>query len=188
MIRLFLGTLLAVALVGPASAHKLKVFATVEGGAITGYAFFIGGGRPEGSSWVAKDAQGAQIAAGETDAEGRFVFDVPNTVASDVTVTVDTHEAHIASATVSAMRFGVLAPAAASVVSDAEAPQDAPNPSLTDRQIAALVDAAVQRQVEPLLERIEQMDSRLRFVDILSGLFFIAGLAGMAMWARSRRK
>ena len=55
-----LAAALAIVLVagGSAAAHKLKVFATVDGQAAHGYAFFIGGGRPEGSAWVAKDAAG----------------------------------------------------------------------------------------------------------------------------------
>ena len=54
-------------------------------------------------------------------------------------------------------------------------------------QLAALVESAVQRQVEPLLERIEQMDNRLRFTDIMSGIFLIIGLAGIGLWARGRK-
>ena len=54
-------------------------------------------------------------------------------------------------------------------------------------ETALLVEAAVQRQVEPLLERIEAMDSRLRYTDMMSGLFLIAGLAGMVLWALGRK-
>jgi nickel transport protein len=39
-----------------------------------------------------------------------------------------------------------------------------------------------------VLARIEEMDARLRFADVLSGLFFILGLAGMALWALGRRR
>ena len=38
-----------------------------------------------------------------------------------------------------------------------------------------------------LLERIEAMDSRLRYTDMMSGLFLIAGLAGMVLWALGRK-
>lgn len=189
MIRALLCALVALSLCGPAAAHRLKVFATVEGAGVGGYAFFVGGGRARGTSWVARDAQNTEIAAGTTDDQGRFAFELPDTVTTDITVTVDTHEAHVASATLSATRLGIAAAAPGpAATADAAAPGAgaAPRP-LADGQIAALVEAAVQRQVEPLLERIEQMDSRLRLVDILSGIFFIVGLAGIALWARGRR-
>ena len=55
-----LAALLALAL--PAQAHKLKVFATVEGDRVTGYAFFVGGGRAQGTDWRATGADGTEIA------------------------------------------------------------------------------------------------------------------------------
>jgi nickel transport protein len=181
MIRLLLPLLLALAFIGPAQAHKLKVFATVEGGEVKGYAFFIGGGRAAQTAWVARDAAGAPFASGTTDGEGRFAFPAPQPP-TDATVTVDTREGHVASMTLPASRFGGRAVAAAPAL-----PTDGSTTIDPDARLAALVEAAVQRQVAPLLERIEQLDSRLRYADILSGIFLILGLAGIGLWARGRR-
>lgn len=185
-LRLILPLLLAAAFTTQAHAHRLKVFAAAEGTTVHGYAFFIGGGRAQDSVWTAKDATGSTIAEGRTDEDGRFSFAVPASTRSEVTVTVDTQEGHIASATLSASRLGGPASAAAAP-SPAAGPPDAGG-AATPRDTAALVEAAVQRQVEPLMERIEQMDSRLRFTDALSGVFLIFGLAGIALWAKGRRE
>lgn len=182
MIRLLLPLLLAMAFAGPAQAHKLKVFATVEGGEVTGYAFFIGGGRAAGAAWTAKDPAGTTLASGTTDGEGSFAFPVPQPPV-DATMTVDTREGHVAAATLPASRFGggaaVSPPPADGAAPAVEAEGEA--------RLAALVEAAVQRQVTPLMERIEQMDDRLRLADVMSGIFLILGLAGMALWAKGRR-
>ncbi|MDQ0509908.1 cobalamin biosynthesis protein CbiL [Ancylobacter amanitiformis] len=185
MSRLLLTLLILPGLAGAAEAHKLKVFAAVEGEKIGGYAFFIGGGRPQGVPWTAKNAQGVEVASGLTDAEGRFSFARPATIASDLTITVDTREAHIASTTLPVSRLGG---AAAPPATPAASATGTPAPPLSDTRLAALVEAAVQRQVEPLEERIEAMDSRLRFVDALSGVFLILGLGGMALWEKGRRR
>ncbi|WP_238121370.1 MULTISPECIES: cobalamin biosynthesis protein CbiL [unclassified Xanthobacter] len=190
MMRVFLPLLLALAFAGPAQAHKLKVFAAVAGETVSGYAFFIGGGRPQGAAWTARDATGTQLAGGDTDTEGAFRFTLPQGFASDLTVTVDTHDAHVASTTLAASRFDGAAPAQSPPASAARPPTAAPatmGPSTDPQQLAAVVDAAVARQIEPLLERIEALDSRLRFVDALSGIFLIIGLAGGALWLRARR-
>lgn len=187
MRRLAILLLLAV-LASPASAHKLKVFATVEGDRIGGYAFFVGGGRPEGSSWVAKDRDGQLIAEGTTDKDGRFSFDLPKPPRSDITVTVDTHEAHIASATLHADRFITTPTGAVPAQSPGTTSPSRAAATLANSELSALVDIAVQKQIEPLMERIEQMNSRLRFVDIVSGTFLILGLAGILLWARGRRR
>lgn len=182
MIRLLLPLLLAMAFAGPAQAHKLKVFATVEDAEVTGYAFFIGGGRAAGAVWTAKDPAGTMLASGTTDGEGRFAFPAPQPPV-DATVTVDTREGHIAAATLPASRFGGAAAVAPHAV-------DRPAPAVEaegEARLAALVEAAVQRQVTPLMERIEQMDDRLRIADVMSGIFLILGLAGIALWAKGRR-
>lgn len=38
------------------------------------------------------------------------------------------------------------------------------------------------------MEQIDRMESRLRFTDMVSGVFLILGLAGMALWAKGRRR
>lgn len=182
---LALALILAV-LASPAAAHRLKLFATVEGQAVTGYAFFVGGGRAQGSDWTAQDAGGARIAAGKTDPEGRYRFTPPAPVTGPITVTVDTHEGHVATARVAPERFGAPALTPGAVAPPgAIAARRGPAPPA---DIAPLVEAAVQRQIEPLLERIEQMDSRMRVTDVMSGLFLIIGLAGAGLWLRGRRR
>lgn len=192
MMRALLALLILCATAFPASAHRLKVFATVEDGTIRGYAFFVGGGRAALVPWAAKDASGGTIASGNTDERGGFAFAVPAPPVSDVTVTVDTREGHVAAATLAAIRLGGTAAAAPDPVT-ARAGADVPAALSTDaaaqadRHLAATVETAVQRQVGPLLERFEQMESRLRLADVLSGVFLILGLAGAALWARGRR-
>ena len=182
---------LAVAAATPAAAHKLKVFATVKGEAVTGYAFFIGGGRSVGTPWTAKSGDDAEIAAGETGEDGGFRFVPPQPVTAAITVTVDTREGHIASATQAPSRFGTAAeapPASPTATGLAAPPPAAGNgePPAVTAETAALIEAAVQHQVAPLLERIEAMDDRLRLTDVMSGIFLIVGLAGIGLWARSR--
>jgi len=186
--------LLAVLLASPVAAHSLRVFAKVEGDTISGYAFFIGGGRPSGARWVAKMGD-EEVASGETDPEGGYSFSVPRPVVAPVAILVDTGDGHVASARLGAERFGAVA-ASAKETPAGEAPEKAsvaedaadPPPARPAETEARLVEEAVERQVAPLLERIEAMDARLRFTDVMSGIFLIIGLAGIALWARGRRK
>lgn len=87
-----------------ALAHSLKVFARTDGEQISGYAFFVGGGRPVGAEWVAT-AAGKAVAEGQTGAEGEYAFAVPNTVSDDIAITVDVKDGHIASTRVASGRF-----------------------------------------------------------------------------------
>lgn len=185
MIRLVLTLFLLVGPALPAEAHKLKVFATVEGDAIIGYAFFIGGGRAQGVVWVARMGSDT-LAKGRTDAGGGFLLPVPPTVTADITVTVDTQEGHLATATLPAARFGAgTLPATSATV----APQTKA-PGLDGAALARLVEGGVPRRIAPFEARIAEMaemEDRLRLVDVIAGLMVIAGLAGAGLWLRRGR-
>lgn len=168
---------------GPALAHKLKLFVTVEGAEISGYAFFIGGGRPRGAAWRVEDAAGKPLQEGITDDEGAFRWLTP--VPADYIVVVDAGDGHGATATVPAARFAGI-PAVAAPAGAQGAPDSGSSTVPADR-VEALVALAVQREIAPLLARIEEMDSRLRLTDLITGVFLIFGAAGGLLWLSGRR-
>lgn len=172
---------------GPALAHKLKLFVTVDENEISGYAFFVGGGRPRGAAWRVQDAAGTTLQDGVTDDQGAFRWRTPG--AADYTVVVDAGDGHGATATLPASRF----------VGKSEPTPSAPPDALSDTadaspadlvpvdRVEALVARAVQRETAPLLARIEEMDSRLRLTDLVSSVFLILGAAGGLLWLTGRR-
>lgn len=177
----------------PLAAHSLRVFATVVGDRVEGYGFFVGGGRPSGVAWTAEIGD-TTINSGRTDAKGAFAFTVPTPVADLVRVTIDAGDGHAASKTLSPERFtggdGSSWASAETVPPPSDATFASPDAAgeAASADLALIVELAVARQVEPVLVRIEEVDARLRLTDVLSGLFFILGLAGMALWALGRHR
>lgn len=188
MKRLLLAFLALLALAQPAAAHRLKLFATVEDGAITGYAFFVGGGRPQQAVVVIRDGTGSEVFRGATDDEGRYRWAPPTP--DSFTVAVDTRDGHVAEVHIGAERFaGSVPPAPASMGPAGTVPAPAPDTRAPDaRAIELAVDRAVERQIRPLLEAYDAAEGRLRFNDIVGGIGMIVGLAGIALWAASRRR
>ena len=200
--RLALATVALLALASLAEAHRLKVFVTVAEGEISGYAFFIGGGRPEGVDVVVKDATGAVVHRGTTDDHGAFRWRPP--VAADYTVTVDAGDGHWIDATVTADRLGAVAmPPPAEIMPRPPAADAAPGPGSTAptvacpppidpaalaRVVETRVDEAVARQLRPLIEAATRAEGRLRLNDVMGGVGMIVGLAGAALWASARRR
>lgn len=180
----------------PAEAHLLKVFATVEDGSVTGYAFFIGGGRPNGAMLIVRDQSGKELYRGNTDDKGGFNWQPPKP--QKMTVIVNAGDGHMAQATLDADQFdpagasGVVSPPARTSEEEKSSPAAPLTPACTSpAEIETLVDRsvdrAVSRQVRPLLEAYAVADSRFRLNDIVGGVGMIFGLAGVALWISSRR-
>lgn len=201
-----LSALVLVALVllsGPAEAHRLKLFLATDGDAISGYAFFVGGGRPQGVAVVVADANGREVHRTVTDDLGNFRWR-PD-VAADYTVTVDSGDGHRIAGTLSADRLRSVLPAAGgasaplpvappSVLATAPAaPSIAASPTALDperlsQMVERAVDVALARQLRPLMEAYDQAEGRVRFNDVMGGVGMIVGLAGAALWAAGRRR
>nr|WP_292773549.1 hypothetical protein [Mesorhizobium sp.] len=130
-----------------------------------------------------------EIASGTTDGNGGFRFRTPEPVSAEITVAINTGEGHVASRTLPARRFSASVDDAAgdiAIQSDVSRPLDDKNvqkPALVE----AAIEAAVERQLAPLLERVEQMDARMRLTDVIASVCLILGIGGIVLWARGRR-
>jgi nickel transport protein len=179
-----LAFLLLLIAVAPASAHRLRLFATVEDGATVGYAFFIGGGRPAMATLLVRDASGMAIHRSGIDVAGAFRWQPP--AAATYRLVVDTGDGHSAIGTITADRLGAVAlPAAPTAPAAATAHAST---ACAAADLASLVDAAVARQVAPLLDAHAAAEARLRFNDVAGGIGMILGLGGVWAWAASRRR
>ncbi|BCP54824.1 hypothetical protein K32_34410 [Kaistia sp. 32K] len=168
-------------LVAPASAHRLKVFASAIGGNIEGEAYFVGSGPAADISVTLRDNAGKPLQTGMTGADGRFALPVSAT--GDVQVIVDAHDGHIA-------RFTVAGDAAAPPAAP-PSPEGAAAPAAAPAQATvplAEIELAVARKVAPLAEQIDALESSLRLRDIIGGVGYIVGLFGLLAFVKSRRK
>ena len=171
---------------GPAHAHRLKVFATVADGVISGYAFFVGGGRPRGAVLVITDGTGAEVNRGTTGDGGTFSWRPP--APGLFKISVDAGDGHVATATLGQERLGGGVPAPPPGGATVAAPEcPAADPGLA-ALVEQAVDRAVAREVRPLLEGFAAAEDRIRFSDVVGGLGAILGLAGLGMWLSARRR
>lgn len=175
---------LVVAATAPAAAHRLKLFAAVAAGEVSGYGFFIGGARPAGATLTAVGPDGAELFHGATGADGSFAF--RHDGAGPLTLTLTVGDGHRATLTLPADRFAAAAGAAPATPS-APSATTAP-PTGLQAMIERSVEVAVARQIRPLLEAHAAAEARLRFNDLVGGIGMIIGFAGIALWARRRRR
>lgn len=79
-------------LVAQAWAHKVNLFAYVEGGTVYTESYFPDGKKVEGGTVEVLDASGKKILEGKTDAQGAFNFPLPKK--EDLTIVLDATMGH----------------------------------------------------------------------------------------------
>lgn len=172
---------------GPASAHRLKVFASAIGSSIEGEAYFVGSGPAAGVDVTLRDAEKKLLQSGKTGPDGHFALPASGT--GDITVTVDAEDGHVAHFTVAASELDPAPappPAAAPAVvptANAAAPAVAAVPMVP----MADVEVAVARKIAPLAAQIDALQSALRIQDIIGGIGYIVGIFGLVAFLKSRR-
>ena len=185
ILSLLAGLLLTIAAFSPAQAHRLRVFATVEKGEVSGYAYFVGGARAKGASVVFRDSADRELHRMSASGDGAFRWrpEPPQTIK----IVVDAGEGHVGTLVIDRSRFTGARAEAEPDEQDQALAGGTLSPLHRD-MIEATVDEAVARHTRPLMEKFEAMETRTRFNDIMGGVGMIIGMAGAAMWALSRRK
>lgn len=172
----------------PVQAHLLKVFAFAEGNRIEGSTYFVGGVPASGASVKVMSTDGRLLATLEPDADGEFSYEAESHI--DYVIVANTGDGHVAEWTMSAAELtGEDAPIAHNAIDSPPSPTAASPAAIpVSRDLATLVEQAVARQVRPLREQIIAYEDQIRLRDIVGGVGYIIGLAGLAAWWQQRRR
>lgn len=194
--------------VGVAAAHSLQLFAAADGDLITGRAHYAGGHPASGISIQILGADRKPLATLRSDASGAFSYRAE--AARDLLVVAESPDGHRTQWPIHASELvGVSDPgaserahhgdggadrhphphhhddegSAAPVVSDRAA-----EPARLDREVIVAIEQAVARQVRPLRESLAEAQARASVHEVLGGLGYIVGIAGLGLWWSARRK
>ena len=156
-------TLVALALLAApdASAHGLNLFVRDEGGVVKGNVYFTGGDPAQNMTVSVTDEFGSEFGTTTTDAEGNFTYSGkrPAGISIFVASTPDGHRAET--------KLGSAQPGA-----------DAP------RIVASAVSMkSYAAELTDIHAAIDRLENRLWLRDVIGGIGYIFGLAGLwALW------
>lgn len=154
----------AVCMPALAAAHALVLTAQGEGGHVAGEVHYTDGTPAAGiyvSASIAVD-DGKLVAEGSSGADGRFLLTAP--AGQRLRVVAEGEEGH---------RSEVIAEPVALAAGTAA------NETTNEAAVATL---------RLLREDIARMEHRLRLQDIIGGIGYIVGIAGIAAWIAARRR
>ncbi len=182
---------LALCLAGPAQAHRISVYAYVEGGQIKGEGYMPGGGKVTGQAVEIQDAQGKVLAQGKTDQEGAFSLPLP-AAQPPFQVVLKAGAGHQATFELKAADLGAAPTGgqAASPAQAAPAAQPAAPAQPPAQDLAPQIKKAVEQAVAPLRAQLAEMALKANEVslrDIIGGLGWIVGLLGLAAYLKARK-
>jgi nickel transport protein len=178
----------------PALAHKLYVFAQVQGSAIQGRAYFPGDVPAQKTQVTARDPSGRELCRTTTNDDGRFTFTLSEHV--DYCLLAETPDGHSGHYVVRASELpdGLRAALPLAGASKTESARDHP---LAEPAAAAINDkpqpageqlSELTKQIGALRQEMYDSEQRIRFRDFLGGIGFILGIAGVAFYMKARKR
>ncbi|TVO77848.1 carboxypeptidase-like regulatory domain-containing protein [Sedimenticola selenatireducens] len=167
-----------------AEAHLFKVFAYAEGNTIHGSVYFAGGNAVENAEITVKGKASDKPVSLTSNRKGEFQYSA--TTPDDYLIQANTGDGHQAEWLIKAEAFSPTA-TTANPTTPASSDSHSKRFEKSDQQLASLVEQAVAKQIGPLRESLQRNHDRARFSDILGGIGFIFGIAGIALWWRSKQ-
>ncbi|MCU7850949.1 MAG: hypothetical protein KZQ80_01915 [Candidatus Thiodiazotropha sp. (ex Monitilora ramsayi)] len=175
-------------------AHGLNLLIAVEGDTIRGRVHFGGGHGASDSIITISDSEGNKLADVTPNDNGEFSYTA--TQQMDHMIVADSRDGHVIKRLVEAdaLVFNSSQPDAmgeqpVEVGNESSVSVPASEKSVVPdvQEINYSVEQAVARQLRPLREQLLAHDEHVRLSDILGGIGYIIGLAGLGLWWRGRR-
>lgn len=177
---------------GSCFAHKVRIFAWSEGNTIhTESKFSKGKAAQNAVVTVIDTSTGEELARGTTNQDGLFQFPTPETNSEELDIVVNSGDGHK-----NHWRYQinpVLSSSAAQPKQNQAPPEASPSslPSLniTQDQLTALMDNLLEAKLAPIRQQLAELQEQEPSIqDILGGIGYIIGLAGIAAYMKSKKQ
>ena len=191
-----LSIFLLLVLSGTSSAHRVTIFAWVEGDTVHTESK-TGGGVPLQNATVrVLDNEGKRLLTGRTDAEGAFSFKTPQK--TDLTVVLDASMGHRAEWTIPAQELGgvpgnpstpVEDPTRTEMLKGREGFDKKVVIGMDRREMEVLINQILDRKLTPVIRQLSELThGGPKTTEVVGGLGYIFGLVGIALYILNRKK
>jgi len=185
LIILFLASILVIFYNSTALAHKVIIFAWVEGDTIFTESKFSGGKRAKNAQVLVFDRSGKQILDGKTNNKGEFSFKIPKL--TDLRIVLNAAMGHKAEWTIPESEIRKSCGDLGSRKADESSKPIAIG--LSEKDIKGLIEESLDRKLRPIIKIITESQSKGPSVtEIIGGIGYIFGLMGVVIYFRNRRR
>lgn len=182
----------------PASAyaHKVNMFAYVEGDKVMMEGYFADGNKPVNCEVIVTDPGKQVLVKGLTDHEGKFSFAVPEI--TDLRIVLNAGMGHRAEFVISRSELAGVSPAGATADASAtpegaeateqeKTAESQESPATSPQVSEAAIRKAVAEANLPLVRAIEELKEGASFGNIVGGIGIIFGIVGIFFYLKARK-
>jgi nickel transport protein len=187
------------------SAHRVTIFAWVEGDTVHTQSKFSGGKKAQDSLVEVFDAKGNKLLQGKTDSNGEFSFKLPKK--TDLTIVIQAGSGHRGQWQLSAEDINeALGDQVAPISRTDESKENVENSSKANEndqveeiqdgtviikasELQRRIDTSLDRKLAPIMTALAEVnDPGPDIRDIISGIGYILGLVGIGLYVSNRRE
>jgi len=188
----------------PAFAHKVTIFAWVEGDTIYTQSKFSKGRKAKGALVTVFDMEGNKLLEGTTDEKGKCSFKIPKKTGFKIVLKASMgHMAEwkIPLEEIAATQASQIKTPEAVVISGITSPSnligseaDAKQPisvstGLQREEIRRLINESLDQKLSPIINMLaDSQDQGPGISEVMGGIGYIFGLVGVALYFTNRRK
>jgi len=178
----------------PAHAHRVNVFCWVEGKTIHCQSSFAGGNPVQNGELSVRTQSGETLVSGKTDNQGKFSFSAPDADQGDLRVTVQAGMGHKGAWPIKSGEY--IPENGKSSGHKTQAGKEKPKKSMPAEAFStantdglkAVVQNALQKELAPVKKELARLrQDRITLQDVLSGLGYILGLMGIALYFKAQK-
>ena len=183
-IILFLTSIILTGSHVPALAHKVMIFAWVEGDTVFTESKFNGGKKAINAPVIIFDKDGKKLLEGKTDNKGEFSFKIPKL--TDLRIVLNAAMGHKAEWTVPESEIREVG----NIVEKKSAQVSGPiGIGLSKEEVKKIVEDSLDKKLRPIVRMMtESKNNEPSFTEIIGGIGYIFGLMGVALYFKNRRK
>jgi nickel transport protein len=174
-------------IVSPAFAHKVNIFAYVEGDTVYTESYFPDGRRVEGGVVEVYDSQGNKLLEGKTNKDGEFNFKPPKK--DDLKIILNATMGHKNSYILSADELPDVITAQKPQELESKKPQAEEITQVDLEQIKRIIDESLDERLKPIARQLAKTAQKeISFTEVIGGIGYIFGIMGVILYFLSRKR
>ncbi len=168
-------------------AHKVNIFAYLEGDTVYTESYFPDGTKVKDGIVEVYDSQGIKLLEGRSDEKGGFNFKPPRK--DDLEIVLITSLGHKNSYTLSADKLAGIIASEKTQEPESTEPEVKEVMQVDLEQIKRMIDSSLDEKLKPIMKQLTKAQQKeVSFIEVIGGIGYIFGIMGIILYFANKKK